>query len=536
MADYRSTLTGVQMDSALIDMAEHNSEAWAVGERVGIPVASDDVTYHNNAKYYASQAQSIAPASVTEAVRWDIAQTALTDAQRLQARDNIYATSHNPNLLDNGFFTVNSRGQSSYTASALMRVVDRWFITAGGSFAINSGYITATGQAGGVLGQYLNSLSIGTTYTASVKKSDGTISSITFSPVANTENIYSVAGMKLEVDTRTAYAAHPRFMLYDNAAWSANISAVKLELGSFSTLAYDTPPDYGEELTRCIYSTADPSDTYANNGFGRTNPNLFDNPFFQVNQRGITTQDAGSATLYCLDRWRNARSVITVNSDGSITLNANTALYGILQIIEKTRLNVDDTYTLSVLLTNGTILSGSFVYTTSAGYFNLGDGASLRGYKSTDGQKVNVWVVPVSAGVNFTIRAIKLELGTVSTLANDVPPDYGTELAKCMRYFRRFAPQQSGMVLIGRANSTTLANFLVGTEPMAKITGITATITGECYVRAGDNTNHAITAVNAQSTVGSGVMLECTTSGITAYAPAAVVLAAGAHIDICADL
>ena len=59
MADYISTLTGVQMDSALLDMAEHKSEAWAVGERNGVAVPSGDATYQNNARYYAQQAQSI---------------------------------------------------------------------------------------------------------------------------------------------------------------------------------------------------------------------------------------------------------------------------------------------------------------------------------------------------------------------------------------------------------------------------------------------------------------------------------------------
>ena len=53
MANYISTLTGVQMDEALADMATHNSEAWAVGTRAGVPVSEGDVTYQNNAKYYA---------------------------------------------------------------------------------------------------------------------------------------------------------------------------------------------------------------------------------------------------------------------------------------------------------------------------------------------------------------------------------------------------------------------------------------------------------------------------------------------------
>lgn len=35
------------------------SEAWAVGERNGVPVASDDDTYENNSKYYCGEAESV---------------------------------------------------------------------------------------------------------------------------------------------------------------------------------------------------------------------------------------------------------------------------------------------------------------------------------------------------------------------------------------------------------------------------------------------------------------------------------------------
>lgn len=37
--------------------SEYNAEAWAVGERGGVPVSSTDQTYHNNSKYYAQQMQ-----------------------------------------------------------------------------------------------------------------------------------------------------------------------------------------------------------------------------------------------------------------------------------------------------------------------------------------------------------------------------------------------------------------------------------------------------------------------------------------------
>lgn len=38
--------------------SESNSEAWAVGQRDGVDVSSDDPTYENNSKYYAEQSET----------------------------------------------------------------------------------------------------------------------------------------------------------------------------------------------------------------------------------------------------------------------------------------------------------------------------------------------------------------------------------------------------------------------------------------------------------------------------------------------
>lgn len=92
---YVSALTGPEMDAALLDMAQHNSEAWAVGTRNGAAVSSSDDTYQNNSKYYANEAEAAAaraeaavPAGTEGAVLFSQAQS-LTDAQKAQARENV---------------------------------------------------------------------------------------------------------------------------------------------------------------------------------------------------------------------------------------------------------------------------------------------------------------------------------------------------------------------------------------------------------------------------------------------------------------
>lgn len=102
---YVSALTGPEMDEALLDMAQHNSEAWAIGERHGVAVDSSDDTYHNNSKYYATEAEAAAaraeaavPAGTEGAVLFSQAQS-LTAAQKQQAFDNIAPDSVNQ-LLD----------------------------------------------------------------------------------------------------------------------------------------------------------------------------------------------------------------------------------------------------------------------------------------------------------------------------------------------------------------------------------------------------------------------------------------------------
>ena len=241
MSDYISTLTGPQMDAALIDMAEHNSEAYAVGERAGIPVDNDDVTFNNNARHYAQLAQSAVPGDMTSAVRWDIDQSSLTEADRAMARKNIIAGASNRNLLDNPWFTVNQRELT--TMSSASYAMDRWKC----DNAITNGMVYSDGivttASGTVFAQRLEPSLLefleGKVVTASILNADGTITSATNTVSSSGSTSFPYVG------------AIDRSPIRFRVNGGKSFKAAKIELGPYSTLANDVPPEYGTELAKC---------------------------------------------------------------------------------------------------------------------------------------------------------------------------------------------------------------------------------------------------------------------------------------------
>ena len=323
MADYQSALTGTQMDQALLDMAEHNSEAYAVGERNGIAVASDDVTYHNNARYYAQIASSQIVGDASSAVRWDTDQSeVLTDAQKAQARENINAASDsdvvkitaqtlttaqqeqakanimaggtNPNLLDNcyfvgggsqlgdGVFPINQRGQTQYTAAGF--VFDRWFKSGGVTATLDAGGLTIANSNGWPDGvnqrfpMHFFAQMNGEAITASVLYADGSVDSGT-AIIDATQNYqwlkYPEAG-EIGFQLKNFQDGAPYdYFDYINFGASPNstpkkIKAFKLEKGTVSTLANDPVPDYWQELEKCLHYlwiTSFPSGSILSTGY-----------------------------------------------------------------------------------------------------------------------------------------------------------------------------------------------------------------------------------------------------------------------------
>ena len=159
-----------------------------------------------------------------------------------------------------------------------------------------------------------------------------------------------------------------------------------------------------------------------------SNENLLDNPWFTVNQRGVTS--GGFDASYKMDRWQtfytsNTSGAWSLSSSGlSIdTTNVSSGNNYFAQTFSAS-LDTSKLYTASVMLSDGTVLSGvitSFPTSLAVPFGSLY-------ITATD------ITITIGAGATVTIRAVKLELGSVSTLANDVAPDYTTELLKCQRY------------------------------------------------------------------------------------------------------
>lgn len=176
----------------------------------------------------------------------------------------------------------------------------------------------------------------------------------------------------------------------------------------------------------------------------QSNQNLLDNPWFTVNQRG---KQKYTGAGYSFDRWYLwGGSTLTKNSNGSITLSAGD-WRNLIQIFELDLFNklVGKTVTASVLLDDGTVSSRTFVFTDPGNGYNQinlypnpfsGKVFCLNMYGPSNSNIANRPYFNLYTNVDVTVKAMKLELGSVSTLANDVPPNYAQELAKCQRYFQ----------------------------------------------------------------------------------------------------
>ena len=200
-----------------------------------------------------------------------------------------------------------------------------------------------------------------------------------------------------------------------------------------------------------------------------SNPNLLDNPWFTVNQRGLSSYTGGSVEKqYTFDRWHlswaSADVSVTRNSDGSITYANNSSSNNVqlIQILGDNYLNdKDGTLSVDVVNYTGTIKfalclnSSPWTETLRLTVSKIGINTNTA-HVSDMGDNQRKCYFALSANSSITFRSTKLELGTVSTLAMDTAPNYATELLKCQRYFQLVG--KTATIGVGKQVSVSMAH------------------------------------------------------------------------------
>lgn len=222
-----------------------------------------------------------------------------------------------------------------------------------------------------------------------------------------------------------------------------------------------------------------------------SNPNLLINPFFQINQRGQSSYSGGR---YTVDGWRLAATAATLSvlSDG-IKIDATSGAGYYNQRLENP-LTVGRTYTFSVKDDAGDI----YVFTGVAKTGYIGQQATPWGdvrieyLSATQGYYATI---SVDTGKTATIKAAKLELGEISTLANDAPPKISTDLAECQRYYLQ------GSSLVCAGTTTDSNTFVICSIPTPVTMRTIPTLTYSAYyIRIGGKliSNAEIAALSVQ--------------------------------------
>lgn len=277
-----------------------------------------------------------------------------------------------------------------------------------------------------------------------------------------------------------------------------------------------------------------------------TNPNLLDNGWFFVNQRGQTEYTQVAQSYNGPDRWRwlsGNTGKITMNSPYGITIWQSDTSRGnawLVQRMANSEALYGKTLTISVNI-DGTIYSYTgtcpstvtsseqlFVYKDPTPGIYVRLGLQTTGFVQAD--------IAAYTNTAHTINAVKVELGTYSTLANDTPPDTAQELLKCQRYFLRVTGSNSLIIAYGMTfgNGANLRALIPTPATMRSTPSISRG--GTIYVR-GEGGLLSLSDLTVIAVQSNGIVVDATSP--SAYAGNAVYGLwgeIGSYINLSADL
>ena len=255
---------------------------------------------------------------------------------------------------------------------------------------------------------------------------------------------------------------------------------------------------------------------------GVSNRNFLDNSWFTVNQRGATTATSG----YGADRWKYEGGTEAVFSSNGVTLNSVL----ISQFFEKQLPN--GVFTASALFSDGTIRKGTAIKSNDTSAVRLVDDADFRLTYESSLQRFDINTANLSSGL--TVRAVKLEPGSVSTLHLDTAPDPTTELLKCQRYFYRLT--NADQIYMSFADSSSAASVIFNL-PVPMRTTPTFSYAGSFYLRY-MGTNEPVTGIAMGGSNNERIGLSISTSGTLTIGQAGYFNASNtsSYLDFSADL
>ena len=414
----------------------------------------------------------------------------------------------NLNLLINGDFRkpVNRNGKSKYIEAG--PIIDRWRLNGDGEKSVeltdNGLKFTKTSGTYADLNYFFD---IKQTSIFSVLF-DNKLISLQINPPLSGNLVISFGGGYLYYISTDSLL---KIRLTANI--SINLVAAKLELGNQQTLAHkdadgnwapNDPPNYDLQYALCNQYSPITGEFV---GSQHSNPNLLDNAYWAdkgyiINQRGL---DEYTGAGYTIDRWRQDGRLRTQITDDYIRITKTELVYNpsFCQLLENFNILSNKLVTISFLYrTNITVqltVNPNQPSQTPSISIPTSDDWNLFSYSFiVTGQTNNVFWFQFRNTITeennyFDLRAAKLELGPVQTLAhkdengnwvlNDPPPNKALELAKCQRYFERlYLPR--GFILFNNKTNSLVANLFY----TPKRTTPTITAQSMYVVRASDNT------------------------------------------------
>lgn len=263
-----------------------------------------------------------------------------------------------------------------------------------------------------------------------------------------------------------------------------------------------------------------------------TNPNLLLNPWFRVNQRGFTSDIVSGTHKTSIDRWELWLDGTYSLSNNQMSLSSGAAIAQNFETEKWNELN-GETLTLSVMLLDGTIHSGTAVFSSSQNVAFITDGSVVN----NSGTNKNMKAVVIAVSSAATIKAVKLEKGAYSTLHLDDAPNNTIELLKCQKYFVRLNGlryKTFGYVL---AETETVAGLFI-TLPTEMFTIPTISSTGTLALYDGSSTFKTVSALGSRLDMPDRRYgnISITSTGLTSKMYSLVTTSETSYIDIDADI